>query len=78
MELSLNLLDQLTLSEFLVVLVFQRVIFCLDFILQLRDLVRSNLELASKLRNLVLSLNQVLRIEVSVRSHGFVKVLLLL
>jgi hypothetical protein len=60
-----------------VMLVGQSLILSLDLILQLSDLMRSNLELSLELSDLVLRLNQVLAVEVTVTTHGLIQVLLL-
>lgn len=50
----------------------------INLVLQLSDLMGSDLELSLKLSDLVLGLDQVLRVEISIRSDCFVQVLLLL
>ena len=55
----------------------QGLIFGLDFILQLRNLMGRNLELSLKFSNLILSFDEVLRIEISIRSDSLIQVLLL-
>lgn len=53
-------------------------VLCLDILLKLVDLERGLFEVSSELRHLIVGLNQVLRVEVSVRSDCLVKSLLLL
>lgn len=50
----------------------------LDLLLELRDLLSHSLELHLELCDLLGSLKKVLRVEVSVRAHGLIEVLLLL
>ena len=56
----------------------QRVVLGLDLLLELLDLTRHHLEPPLHLGDLVLRLDQVLRVEVAVGAHGLVQVLLLL
>jgi len=78
LQLTSDLFDFLQVNGFLVMLLGKGLIFGFDFVLKLRDLVRSNLELSLKLSNLILSLNEVLRVKVSIRSDSLIQVLLLL
>ena len=50
----------------------------LDLLLELRDLLSHSLELHLELCDLLGGLEEVLRVEVSVRAHGLIEVLLLL
>ena len=77
-ELSSDLFDLLSVDSFLVVFLSQGFILGLDLILELRNLMRSNLELSLELGNLILGLNEVLGVKVSVRSNSLIQVLLLL
>mmetsp|Transcript_9904 Transcript_9904/g.23650 ORF Transcript_9904/g.23650 Transcript_9904/m.23650 type:complete len:201 (-) Transcript_9904:1742-2344(-) len=56
----------------------QRKVLCTDLLLQLLDLMVDYLELAFHLLNLVLGLDEVLGVQIPVRPHRLVKVLLLL
>ena len=77
-EFSSNLLDLLSVHSFLMMLLSQGFILGLNLILELRNLMRSNLELSLELSNLILSLNEVLGVEISIRSDSLIQVLLLL
>lgn len=56
----------------------QSLIFGFNLILELRNLMGCDLELSLKLSDLILCLNQVLRVKISIRSNSFIQVLLLL
>ena len=62
----------------IMMLISKSLVLCFDFILELRDLMRCDLELALKLGNFILGLDQVLGIEVTIRTHSLIEVLLLL
>ena len=77
-ELSSDLLNLLSVHSFLMMLLSQGFILGLNLILELRNLVRSDLELSLELGNLILSLNEVLGIQISIGSDSLIQVLLLL
>ena len=77
-ELRLDLFDLLCLRSFLVMLSLKSHVLGINLILQLGDLMGCDLELSLELSDLVLSLDQVLRVEISVRSYSLIQVLLLL
>ena len=78
LQTSLNSIDFLLRHSIIVMLISQSLILSLYFVLQLWNLVRSNLELSLQLSHLILSLNQVLRVQISIRSDSLIQVLLLL
>mmetsp|Transcript_10297 Transcript_10297/g.15732 ORF Transcript_10297/g.15732 Transcript_10297/m.15732 type:complete len:538 (+) Transcript_10297:515-2128(+) len=78
LELALDLLNQLALLGLVVVLLVQGVVGCLDLVLQLRNLMGGDLELPLQLSDLVLGLDQVLRVQVTIGTDSLVEVLLLL
>jgi hypothetical protein len=55
-----------------------RLIFGRDLFFQLGDVLGHSSELHSKLCNLLLGFQEILRVKISVRSNGFIKILLLL
>ena len=59
-------------------LIGQGLILPIDLILQVRDVMRCDLELPLKLDHFILSLNTVLRVQVAFRSDCFIQILLLL
>jgi hypothetical protein len=76
-ELRLDLFDLLCLRSFLVMLSLKSHVLGINLIFQLGDLMGCDLELSLKLSDLILSLDQVLRVEISVRSNSLIQVLLL-
>lgn len=54
----------------------KRSVFALDFVFKLTDLVGGDLELALEFTHFVLGLNQIFRVQISVRSNVLVQVLL--
>ena len=77
-ELRLDLLNLLSLRGFLMMLSLESHVLGINLILQLGDLMGCDLELSLELSHLVLSLDQVLRVEISVGSNSLIQVLLLL
>lgn len=77
-ELSSDLLDLLSINSFFVMLLSQGFVLGLNLILKLRNLMGSNLELSLELGNLILSLNEILGVEISIGSDSLIQVLLLL
>ena len=59
-------------------LISQSLVLSVDLVLQVRDVVRSNFELTLELNDFILSLDAVLRVQVTLSTDCFVKVLLLL
>ena len=78
LEFSVDLLDCLSIDSLFVVLLSQGLVFGLNLILELGDLVRSDLELSLELSDLILCFDKVLRVEVSIGSDSLIQVLLLL
>jgi len=79
--LLVTLLEGLELLGFETVLMMlsrEGLILGVDLVLELSNLVLGNTELLSKLNNLIVGNDKVLTVEVTVRSHDFVQVLLLL
>ena len=56
----------------------QSLVLGVDFFLELTNLILGNSELFAKLNDLIVGKNQVLTVEVTIRAHNFVQVLLLL
>ena len=71
-------LELLGLETVLMMLSGQSLILGIDLILELSNLILGNAELLSQLDNLIVGNDKVLTVKVTVRSHDFVQVLLLL
>ena len=71
-------LELLGLETVLMMLSGQSLILGVDLILELSNLILGNAELLSQLDNLIVGNDKVLTVKVTVRSHDFVQVLLLL
>lgn len=56
----------------------QSLVLGVDFFLELTNLILGNSELFAELNDLIVGKNQVLTVEVTIRAHNFVQVLLLL
>jgi len=73
----LKLVNVLLSVSFLVNLTTQGLIFGGDLVLKLGDLMRGDTELSSHICDLILSFNEIFRVEISVGSDSFIQVLLL-
>jgi len=78
LQFTRDFLDLLLVNSFFMMLLGQSLVLSLNLILELGDLMRSDLELSLQLCNFVLSFDQVLRVKVSVTSYSLIQVLLLL